>query len=358
MIHAARRDVGTRPTCRNRIGRSVDSDVGGEIKRPILFTRRNFLRFVATNAIGCALWSPAQSSALSAPSADSALFETRQYRPIDLGRAAREQWGHAAQVTTTGRHLYDWKAVVGGKHLSLDLVRAVSRQYGRSWRLVITGLGLYDWKALRIDELHHQVLPVMLVSSDRFFDVAGVARGLDRYRSVLARVQMWYRRRAGATFRLLQPLIVLSGRNSSQWNDTCRKTTEDRYRFDLFHTATGEYGRHLPPPGDKVRVVLAPYTGDSPDVWQGAAAAGAFAVVPAYASSIQCPRAGRLSERSAGVAYAIGHELGHTFGLGHTNDTNPRHPRRHQSIMQTAVPPDAILLPGEIRQLQKSGFFR
>ena len=350
----------TMATSTPRADRLIHNGVSDRHQRHGVLTRRGFLRLAAAQGVAWTLSYPALSRAARTfpASASRSAFETRYYHPLDLQRAAREQWGQAARVTSTGRHLYDWKAVVNGKPLPLDLARAVSRQYGRSWQLVMTGLGLYDWKATRFDALPDCVLPVMLVSSDRFYDIAGVARGLLHFRSVLARVQTWYRRRAGVTFRLLSPLIVPSQHSSSHWNDTCRRTTQDKYRFDLFHKATEEFGRHLPPPGERLRVVLAPYSGDSPDVWQGAAAAGPFATIPAYATSIHCPGAGRLSEQAAGVAYAVGHELGHTFGLGHPGDAHPSDPQWQRSIMQSAVPPDAILLPGEVRQLRESRYFR
>ena len=59
--------------------------------------------------------------------------------------------------------------------------------------------------------------------------------------------------------------------------------------------------------------------------------------------------------RKQTLAYAIAHELGHCFGLGHTESTLAAD--WQQSIMQAAKPPAAIFASYERERLLKNPFF-
>lgn len=285
-------------------------------------------------------------------------FEGQFFRSLDLQLAAQEQYGSAAALTSTGEHLYQWKVQVGKELKDIDVKLAVANQYGSGWSLVAAGVHLYDWRALHFKEPDYVVLPVMLIASDKFFDIAGVRRGLDRFRSVLGRTQDWYTSRViDARFRLLQPLVIPTNLTSAQWNETSNMTQQDEHRYALLDAAINAYGEQLPTPRKDLRVVLAPYTGESDDIWLGAAASGRYVVVPPRATSVDCPPTGPLDSQCADAAYAVGHELGHAFNLGHSCEVYAGNPRCGSSIMQSSKPPDAILLGHEICSLLKSPFF-
>jgi hypothetical protein len=296
-----------------------------------------------------------QPSAVTRPTAD---FDPSFYYTIDVARAARDQYGPGATVAALYDHLFGWRAVVNGQYMSLDLHAAVARQFGRTWSLVAIGVGLYDWRAVRFPSMQNLVLPVMLVSSDLFFDVAGVANGVARFRSVLTTVQNWYRARTGgSSFRMLQPLVLYTSQTSSQWNALSDITADPAHRWDLINAARAAYAAQLPGPGSARKMVLSMYTGESQNVWLGAASGENYAVVPPRATSLTCPERGTLDPLCADAAYAIGHELGHTFGLAHSCDTYPNYGNCQYSIMQTGKPWDAILLPPEITRLLQTPFF-
>lgn len=284
-------------------------------------------------------------------------FESQYYKSLDLERAARDQWGPTATLTWTGDDLYAWKAKVGSDLKSLDLKQAVAQQYGSDYALTLVGVHRYDWRAVRASDLDYWVLPVMLIASDHLFDIAGVRSGLTHFMSVLAYIREWYGQQVSATFRELQPLVVTTDLTSSDWNGISNSTAQPDHRYDLFNDAKQAYPSDQPQPGDKLKVALALYTGDSPDVWLGAASGGNMVVVPPRATSITCPASPPIDYRCSDAAYAIGHELGHTFGLHHSCDVYPGFPNCQQSIMQTGKPPQAILLQPEVCILLQSPFF-
>lgn len=287
----------------------------------------------------------------------AASFEAQYYHGLDLDRAAKEEYGPLATVVSTGEHLYDWKARVGRDLKPLDIRRAVTNQYGAAYSVVTTGVHRFDWKAFKLSEPDYVVLPVMLVASDRFFDIDGVQQAASRFRSVLGRVQSWYNGRVDGTLRFLQPLVAGTALTSAQWNALSASTAQPATRFALLEQCIESYEGSLPAPGANLRVVISVYTGDSAGIWLGAASTGRYAMAPPRATSLDCPAQGPLDALCADAAYAVGHELGHTFGLGHTCDDFPGHPRCGDSIMQTGRPPEAILLQREICVLLESPFF-
>ncbi|MFO0981158.1 MAG: hypothetical protein U1E76_05300 [Planctomycetota bacterium] len=290
-------------------------------------------------------------------SARAAGFESQFYYSLDLQRAAKDQYGPSATLTWVGDHLYDWRAVVRGQFKSLDLKLAVKTQYGSSWTLAAVGVHRYDWRAVKFANLSYVVLPVMLIASDRWFDINGVRDGLARFQSVLLADQNWYQLRAGATFRLLQPLVVYTSLSAADWKHLSDISADPAHRYDMLYAGKDQYTYSLPAAGSSLRVAMSPYAGPCPDVSLGAASTASYALAPQRATSLVCPPSGPLDYRCADATYAIGHELGHTFGLNHSCDDYPSDGQCQNSIMQVGKPWDAILLKPEIAKLLNSPFF-
>ncbi len=301
----------------------------------------------------------AETSLLFPPIREFSLFDNSQYYAIDVNRAAQQQYGPTARATQICGHLYCWRAVVNGQQYSIDMQRAVAEQWGSGYVLGAVGVGIYDWRAVHWSALADEVLPVMPIASDYFWDVTAVEGGLANFRSVLVATRNWYQLRAGKTFRLLQPLVVFlqSSQTAAQWNALSNITAIDGHRYDFLYAVIAEYQRSYPAPSRALPLALVPFTGNSPDVWLGAADYTGYAVAPPRATSITCPATGPLDYRCSDATYAIGHELGHAFGLQHSCTVYPSDPNCAHSIMQVGHPQDAILLPGEITSLLATPFF-
>ncbi|HEV2845472.1 MAG TPA: hypothetical protein VG477_11545 [Thermoanaerobaculia bacterium] len=286
-----------------------------------------------------------------------AAFDSSYYYPLDLNREAREVYGPSATAVALGPHLWDWRAYVNGQYYSLDLNHAVSAQYGSGWRLVSIGVGIYDWRAVNMNSLPNAVLPVMEIAYDRFFDVSAVSDGLSKFKSVLQMTQNWYAARAGRTVRMLLPIVIYTNRSSSSWNALSASTANSANRWDLLYELIAQYQNQLPTPAS-VKIAAAPYTGNSPDVYLGAASVDPFAIAAPRVTSVTCPATGTQDARCADAGYAFGHELGHLWGLGHSCDVYPLVRNCGNSIMQTAKPWNAIFLTGEISTLSASPFLQ
>ncbi|MFT3764396.1 MAG: hypothetical protein QM820_02585 [Minicystis sp.] len=284
-------------------------------------------------------------------------LDSSLYYSLDMNREAREVYGPTAYAVTVGDHLDDWRALVGFQYLMpLDPQHALASQYGSGWTLVAVGAGRYDWKAVQLGALPYCVLPVMEVASDRYYDVSGVADGVAKFQSALTTTQNWYQARAVKTFRVLQPIIIPTTKSSSEWNNIANSTTNAPNRWDLLNEAMAQYQSRLSTPSHVI-IAAAPYTGASDSIWNGAATSYHFAVVAPRSTSVSCSPYGPLSALCANSTYALGHELGHAFGLQHSCDIYPSDPSCGSSIMQTGEPWNAILLSGEISSLFATPYF-
>lgn len=276
-------------------------------------------------------------------------------KSLDLKRAVRAQHGRDARLVKVGELIYDWRARLGGKDYNLDLRVAAIEQYGAGWFPVALGARAADWRALNLKAKAYSVLPVMIVPTDFTARPDAVELGLKRLSSVLVCTRDWYDIRAGVTFHLLKPVVVMSGRSAATWDDISGSTIQ--IQDALWKAAVQTVENSGLKPGSGYVGAVSIFTGESAAIWLGAMGTPTWAVAPQRATSVECPRTGPLNEAQGNATYAFGHELGHSFGLAHTCQTEPE-PECYRSIMQSAYPPDAVLSPMEIATLKRSPFLR
>src|SRR5690349_6262260 len=325
-------------------------------------------------------------------------FDASQYFSIDVNRAAQQQYGSSATAVAVSNHLYGWRAVVNGTQYPIDMRRAVAQQWGSGYVLGAVGVGLYDWRAVHWSALPHEVLPVMVIASDYFYNVSAVQTGLSNLQSVLITTREWYRAAyssaissfpnpplPGKTFNMLQPLVVFdyssyesSSYTAAQWNAFSTAA--------LVSNASNEYETVYPryslggPTGTAVRVLLSVFAGNGltvpigggGGVYNGLYGASGLApytnlpglaVVPPAVNSLTCSWGtggdGLLYDiPCARATWLIGHYLGYTFGLQNCDAGGGPYDCL-DSIMGAGypLPPTTVLTSAQISTLSASGFF-
>ncbi len=324
------------------------------------------------------------------------VFDASAYYQIDYERAARTQWGPSAfAVQLPGDHLYCWRAQVGNALYPLDLRRAVAEQFGPGYVLGAVSITCPSWRAVHWSALTHEVLPVMVIASDYFFNVDAVIGAMANFQTTLGSIQAWYGsalagsgRSPGyvlASLHMLQPLVVFtqSSYTAAQWNAfTAQGSSAPFYDggTTLADMAWNAYQTAYPPndlggsDGKAVRVLISLFTGNSPTVDGGTGwlpdmvgftnIRAAFAVVPPIVTSFGCPwgtgGSGLNPTPGAGspcqeATYLVAHELGYSFGLQSCAAYDLACLRN--TIMGFAEPPYATLSAAQAAATQSSQFF-
>lgn len=249
--------------------------------------------------------------------------------PIDVNRAAQEQCGknYTSQFDPTAQHLWSWTAVCGGYRYSLDMARAATLQHGPGFVPVSIGVHAYDWRVYNPSLPANFVQPILMVSCDKFGDIEGVRIAIENLKSALTTIQNWYKVQVGKTFALLAPLIFYSPTTSATWKSICQSTLQPETRFSLQEKIESEFHFRNP----KMQYVVGVMGGEH---GAGSSNRGGITALPPFDCTIFChpTQFTGMDQVHKDVLYAIGHELGHGFGLEHSDVA--KDPGWETSIMQ------------------------
>ena len=287
------------------------------------------------------------------------------YKPISLNLVASTQFGTGRIAVAASNHLWSWKPYPGTADQNLDLQWAVNNQYGSDYRIIHKGVHKDDWKAFAPNLNNYYVLPVLQVASDYFFDIEGVKQALLNLNSLTASIREFYRLQVGKTFRLLEPICQYSELNSQQWYDLAQLSLYDSHRAEYgdkaIATLKDRFGQVMNP---NLIYLVTQFCGFNPAKIAnkispyGAINRGNISVIPATACLEQRTT---TDPNDFNSLFACGHELGHAFGLPHTdqNSVDKLTPGWGNSIMQWGWNglDNANLLPCEIDKLKTSPFF-
>ena len=268
---------------------------------------------------------------------------------------------------------YDWYCMVTDDVLDEDALNIISipdicvERFSSNHVEVLLGGTANDWACVDWkNNARFVVVPVLVIASDFRADSNAISDAIESVSAAMDRVQSWYRRKmkSGKTFRLVRPILQLSNKSGEEWNELscltgspserpqeCIDQSSEADRFGYYYEGQAEaLATSIPEWPQEQTVPTFIYTGpDSEPFWLGAAAAGPYSVNPPNVSV--CP-----TESDDCGLYSIGHEMGHSFGLGHSCDYVK--PKCYNGIMQN--PPnilEAVLFGKEQDILNMSPYF-
>lgn len=293
------------------------------------------------------------------------------YQNLDLLAIARWQYGPTAYLGPYPDHAYKWQAFLPGKTtpLSLDLQGYYDRAkrpdgsllFGPYYRVVLIGMGGDGWKVFNTRKWFGHVLPVVHIASDFVWKPVDVKTGVDNFLFNVLATSDWYATQIGKGLRVLKPCIIPGTMSSVDWYnmyvsqvdryDTLKKCEESIYSFFNNYMNSG------------ILYAATQFTGLASKTWDWDAAAvalkansGLLTVVSSFAT---CHRYDPNDTESLDntAVYALTHEFGHNFRLGHTDPVKAGTTEIGDAVMQTARPPKAKLFPYEKEIVSSSMFF-
>ncbi|MBF04951.1 MAG: hypothetical protein CMP76_16850 [Flavobacterium sp.] len=294
-------------------------------------------------------------------------------KSLDFDRYVKTKYGNQAKVVTLNDHLHSWRIEISGKQYHLDVNAVAKWQHGMNYVAVSTGVHKYDWCAINLQDLNFQIIPVIMISKDKWFDIPGVKTACENLLAGLEITSDWYSNQMGGkSFSFLNKVLVFDTAFSSQkWNEFANATNiPDTTIPDPF---PGEPNREIleirlrsrfesvfgrPYNFDGIFCTV-PYTGlGTSTSGAGALCRGNYVAQPPSIVEFN-PKTTSNQKMKDGVIYAIGHELGHAFGLKHSCEVYPGASDCWDSIMQNPSNnfSKAKLLFDEINILKISPYF-
>lgn len=282
-------------------------------------------------------------------------FDRDFLKGIDLNLAASQQYGSGSVAVKNGNHAWHWQAKLpDGSLRGLDMNLAAQRQMSPTAKAVMLGAGAYDWSFIDFPKIDKKVIPIILVTADKIYDIAAVAEAVECYKTKIIGVQEWLRQEIGKTFDSLPPLIGYTNITDQQiqaWNP-------DVYINKTYFTGmTQAVDSYLGSSRSMNHMYLS--TVFSTTHMTGAACTAPHAVVRSHALDDRFNIFDALSytrtSDSADDMYVVAHELLHSFGLDHPPEGTVN---RDQRIMWTGRLPNAVLTAEEKSILLRSAFLK
>lgn len=271
--------------------------------------------------------------------------------------AARWQYGSDTQLWPNDGHAYQWhaKRPLNQQRYPINLQGWSDSRYSQNYRVVMAeGVDRHAWRFFNTYSRDWLVVPVVYVAADHIWNMPECKAAASTWANNLQVVSEWYRGQLGKGFQVCRPQVVPDYRNTAQiWNLYQSSKTDDTSspaRYLPWDTAINDYKAHMRGRiNTNLIYAFTHYAGPSA-AWDFAAAGGgAYLFVSSFGTV-------ERAQDNPTLFYATAHEIGHCFGLGHTEHTLASN--WQQSVMQAARPPQAILCEYEKQRLLNNPFFR
>lgn len=283
--------------------------------------------------------------------------------------AAKLQYGSDTVLWPNGGHAYQWHARRPGneQRYPINLQGYSDTKYSQNWRITLAeGVDKYAWRWLNTFEHDWVVLPVMFCAADFIWEIPAISEAAARWANNLVWTSDWYASKLGKRFKVCKTQVIPDKRTSKQIADLYNQSktypgmTDQQYqtaRFLPWRSCMDDYNAHMKGRvNGNVIYAFTHYAGPAADWDFAAAGGGPYLFVSSFATVHDLSNFYVINDqRKQTLAYAIAHEIGHCFGLGHTESTLAAD--WDQSIMQAARPPAAIFASYERERLLKNPFF-
>jgi len=320
-----------------------------------------------------ALFIVASNIAFAAPNLDSYGFTDEVFKLMDLNAYCGSTYGEEFSVTRDGDHAYDWQCTDGDVNYGISSGELCITQWGEDFRPVLLGNHSYDWACTDWSESNNQIVPVIIIASEFFRDIDTVNNAIEVFSDRMKITQDWYAEHmeSGKTFTITKPVVRLSLTSSAIWHEyscltassegrpeVCTDKTTPFDRGLLFSKMIDEVSYLFDNKNEETNIVspVFVYTKDGGLFGLGAAAN----FINDVEFNAQPPSIGAcdFNDAECGI-YAIGHEIGHNFDLGHSCNLEPVASNCYFSIMENPSNffSKAILLDQEQEVLDSSSFF-
>lgn len=263
-------------------------------------------------------------------------------------------------------HIHWWAARKGtndpGRYgLNFQQFSDACRPYGKNWRIVpayasdhASPLDAYSLKYFHPYSYDFHVLPIVLVAKDFSYANDEVKTACDNFLHNVNAVSDWYATQLGKGFRILRPMAIPSQKTVNEWKAIYDAQAD---RYDLWKVCYDwlrvYFDQRI---NNNIVYLITQYNGNTPNWDYDAAGGGNVSVVSSFACNWRYAP-GTPSPMDETVMYAIAHELGHCFGLGHTEKNLAVNEDWGKSVMMWGKPNDAILVEYEKQRLRTNPFF-
>lgn len=266
-------------------------------------------------------------------------------RTLDVDHECKALYGGNASSGVQRQDAYGWVCRVPGQpdRGITDMHRACRRSYGGNAIATLVGIGLYDWRCLTPAEVRGRVVPVLLYPVDHLeSDPAAFAtEALARVDTLMSGVRSFYQGKTSALIRGTNAFLLLTRTSGVDWQNLALCTDQaacayignpfpwnDESRFRYLNRAKseltdGQWNKLIS--HSSMRLAAFVTLGASPPqtpTWCGAAdlVSGNIMVAAPSGSYASCSAATNIPPDYEDAFYGAAHELGHAFGLPHSDD--------------------------------------